>query len=297
MAYWGESLTYNHPLNSGMDPTEPRRVLERLAPTRVERLAKAPTEREKGFLNAVEILWGEGDRADRTVGYMDAMGRLYERYPNDTEVAAFYALSMLSASTATRDLTQRLNVRAGTISLNLFEHNPDHPGAAHYTIHAFDSPVLAPLSAGGRVPLFRDRSRRCPRDSHADAHLHSTRHVGQGLGQQRVRLHRRERVVEAGRTHGSRGPPAGLGPVRRSSARGLQKGEIVDRSDREHGLRRCLPRGRPARRTGPGPGYPHSLAHEGSLRRRDRRMGGSADHGRVAGRRASGDGSERRAYG
>ena len=44
MPYWRESLTYNHPLNSRMDPTEPRRVLERLAPTRVERLAKASTK-------------------------------------------------------------------------------------------------------------------------------------------------------------------------------------------------------------------------------------------------------------
>ena len=61
MAYWGESLSYNHPLFSQMDPAEPRRALERLAPTRAGRLAKAPTEREKGFLNAVEILWGEGD--------------------------------------------------------------------------------------------------------------------------------------------------------------------------------------------------------------------------------------------
>jgi tetratricopeptide (TPR) repeat protein len=117
-----------------------------LAPTRAERLAKAPTEREKGFLNAVEILWGEGDHVDRRVDYRDAMSRLYEQYPNDTEVAAFYALSILSASSATRELTPRLNVRAGTISLNLFEHNPDHPGAAHYTIHAFDNPMLAPLS-------------------------------------------------------------------------------------------------------------------------------------------------------
>ncbi len=146
MAYWGESLAYNHPLVSQMDPADPRAALERLAPTRAERLAKAPTEREKGFLNAVEILWGEGDHVERRVGYMDAMARLYEQYPNDTEVAAFYALSTLSASSATRDLTQRLNVRAGTLSLNLFEHNPDHPGAAHYTIHAFDNPLLAPLS-------------------------------------------------------------------------------------------------------------------------------------------------------
>ena len=146
MAYWGESLAYNHPLVSQMDPADPRRALERLAPTRLERLAKAPTEREKGFLSAVEILWGEGDHVERRVGYRDAMSRLYERYPNDTEVAAFYALSILSASAATRELTPRLNVRAGTISLNLFEHNPDHPGAAHYTIHAFDHPMLAPLS-------------------------------------------------------------------------------------------------------------------------------------------------------
>ena len=77
---------------------------------------------------------------------MDAMGQLYEQYPNDTEVATFYALSLLSASVATGALTQRLNVRAGTITLNLFEQNRDHPGAAHYTIHAFDSPILAPLS-------------------------------------------------------------------------------------------------------------------------------------------------------
>jgi tetratricopeptide (TPR) repeat protein len=146
MAYWGESLAYNHPLNSQMDPRLPRETLERLGSTQAERLAKAPTERERGFLSAVEILWGEGDRAERTVAYMEEMSRLYQQYPNDTEVAAFYSLSVLSASTATRDLTQRLNVRAGTISLNLFEHNPDHPGAAHYTIHAFDNPMLAPLS-------------------------------------------------------------------------------------------------------------------------------------------------------
>ncbi len=146
MAYWGESLAYNHPLVSQMPTANPQSALERLAPTRAERLAKAPTEREKGFLNAVEILWGEGDHVDRRVGYRDAMSRLYQQYPNDTEVAAFYALSILSASAATGDLSQRLNVQAGTITLKLFEQNRNHPGAAHYTIHAFDSPVLAPLS-------------------------------------------------------------------------------------------------------------------------------------------------------
>ncbi len=146
MAYWGESLSYNHPLVSQMDKTEPSRVLERLAPTREERLAKAPTQREKDFLNAVEILWGEGEHVERRIGYMEAMEEMYETYPDDAEVAAFYALSMLSAVAATGDLSQRLNIRAGTIALDLFSENRNHPGAAHYTIHSFDDPLHAPLA-------------------------------------------------------------------------------------------------------------------------------------------------------
>jgi hypothetical protein len=92
MAYWGESLAYNHPLVSQMNADEPRRVLQRLAPTAEERAAKAPTEREKGFLRAVEVLWGEGDHVNRRVGYMESMEQLHEQYTEDYEVAAFYAL-------------------------------------------------------------------------------------------------------------------------------------------------------------------------------------------------------------
>jgi len=146
MAYWGESLAYNHPLISQMDATEPNRVLERLAHTRADRMAKAPTDREKGFLGAVEVLWGEGEHVARRVGYMEAMEQLYEQYPDDSEVAAFYALSTLSAVAATGDLGMRLKVRAGTIALGLFADNPNHPGAPHYAIHSFDDPDHAPLA-------------------------------------------------------------------------------------------------------------------------------------------------------
>ena len=146
MAYWGESLAYNHPLISQMNPDEPRRALQRLAPTKAERMAKAPTEREKGFLGAVEVLWGEGEHVARRVRYMEAMERLHAQYPDDSEVAAFYALSILSAVAATGDLGMRLKVRAGTIALGLFADNPNHPGAPHYAIHSFDDPEHAPLA-------------------------------------------------------------------------------------------------------------------------------------------------------
>ena len=84
MAYWGETLCYNHPLNSQMDPKEPRGVLARLGPDRAARVGKAPTDREKGFVNAVEEFWGEGDSRQRRVSYMNAMERLYNSSPMTT---------------------------------------------------------------------------------------------------------------------------------------------------------------------------------------------------------------------
>ena len=146
MAYWGESLCYNHPLFGEQDGESPRQVLARLAPTRAARLAKAPTQREQGFLGAVEILWGEGDWRDNRVAYMEAMQRLYERYPDDDEVATFTAVATLSGARAMNDRSSRYEMRAGAIALKVFGKNPDHPGAPHYAIHAFDDPTHAPLA-------------------------------------------------------------------------------------------------------------------------------------------------------
>ena len=146
LAYWGETLTYNHPLLPERDLDSPRETLARLGETREERAAKAADERELGFLNAVEELFGEGELAERRIGYMETMRGLHESYPDDDEVAAFYALSLLQAVGPLDDDTFRLSVLAGSIALGVFERNPNHPGAAHYIIHAFDDPVHAPLA-------------------------------------------------------------------------------------------------------------------------------------------------------
>ena len=142
----GETLCYNHPLNSQMDFKEPRAVLARLGPDRASRVAKAPTDREKGFMNAIEDLWGEGDSRQRRLAYMNAMERLYKQFPSDDEVKTFYALSILSGSTAVDDRTGRMNVKAGSLAMEVYKRNPNHPGAVHYIIHAFDDPVHAPLA-------------------------------------------------------------------------------------------------------------------------------------------------------
>jgi tetratricopeptide (TPR) repeat protein len=147
MAYWGETLCYNHPLMGTQDDTKPRAALERLGATREARLAKAPTAREKGLLDAVETLWGEdGDARARKVAYMHAMERLHREYPGDDEIAAFYAVALLSGARALDDDTFRYEMRAGAIGLDIFKRNPKHPGAVHYIIHAFDDPIHAPLA-------------------------------------------------------------------------------------------------------------------------------------------------------
>ena len=146
MAYWGETLCYNHPLMAEQDGKNPRDVLARLGPNTAARLAKAPTPREKGFLQAVEELWGDGDWRKRRVAYMNAMERLYNQFPADDEVKTFYALSLLSGARALDDNTFRYEVKAGALALEVFQRNRKHPGAPHYVIHSFDDPVHAPLS-------------------------------------------------------------------------------------------------------------------------------------------------------
>ena len=131
--------------------------------TPAERLAKAPTPREKGFLQAVEALWAEGDYDERRVAYMQAMERLYRQFPDDHEVATFYALSLLSGSRALGDQSGRLEMQAGAIALRVFGDNPDHPGAPHYAIHAFDDPIHAPLA----LPSARRYAEIAPAVAHA----------------------------------------------------------------------------------------------------------------------------------
>ena len=147
MAYWGETLCYNHPLNAISDDQNPRAVLARLGKDRASRLAKAPTPRERGFLEAVEELWAEGpDWRARRVAYMQAMERLHRQFPDDDEVTTFYALALLSGARALNDDSFRMEMKAGSLALDVFRRNPNHPGAVHYVIHSFDDPVHAPLA-------------------------------------------------------------------------------------------------------------------------------------------------------
>lgn len=175
MAYWGEAMSYNHPLWAEQDTNAAKGALERLAPTRDGRLAKAPMPKEKAFLDAVDILlYGSADKLARDIAYSNAMSRLYERYPADHEVATFYALSLLG-SVRPGDKGFRRQALAASVAEKVFQENPKHPGAAHFVIHAFDDPDHAPLA----LPHARVYAGIAPAAPHA---LHMPSHIFVQLG-------------------------------------------------------------------------------------------------------------------
>src|SRR5262245_25893011 len=146
LAYWGEALSHTggHHFPPEQNMGAARKALVKLGSSRAERLAKAPTERERGYLNAVEVLYGDGDAHERMVKYAEAMGELSARFADDDEAATLHALALMRTATRGRE-SARVDLQAGAIALRVFRHNGQHPGAVHYIVHAFDEPARAPV--------------------------------------------------------------------------------------------------------------------------------------------------------
>ena len=168
MAYWGEAMTKNHPLWMDRDAEGARKILSALGATREARLAKAPTAREKGYLDAVETLFADGEKAERDAAYSEAMRRLHEAFPADLEAQCFYALALLGSCERDRDYA--VYMKGAALAEEVFAKNPLHPGAVHYLIHSYDDPVHAPL---GLRPA-RVYAKIAPAAAHA---LHMPSHI------------------------------------------------------------------------------------------------------------------------
>jgi len=174
LAYWGEAMTYNHPLWNERDAASARAALERLGPTAEARRRKAGTAREKGWIEAVETLYyADSAKARCDTLYSRVMARLSAEAPQDDEAKTLYALSLMGLSQAVRDIPSYM--RAGALAEEVYRRNPAHPGALHYIIHAFDDPIHAPLG------LFAAREYSVIATG-ADHAQHMTTHIFLALG-------------------------------------------------------------------------------------------------------------------
>jgi len=174
MAWWGISMTYYDSLHE--HPSAEEVELARAALASAWK-AKTRNEREAGYISAAEeIFRGYPDvaRVDRDQKYSEAMSELYRSNPGDHEAAAFYSLSLLSL--ARRKANDRtLQMQAAAILEPLLKTLPDHPGVAHYLIHAYDD-------AGQRAPGL-EAARRYAGIAPVLTHpQHMPAHIFAGLG-------------------------------------------------------------------------------------------------------------------
>jgi hypothetical protein len=174
MAHWGIAMSFYHQLWS---PPDPAQVLKGGAELDLALQLRGQTPREKQFIAAAAAYYRDSARLPheaRALAYEKAMGEVARTNPKDTEAQAFYALSLIA--TAPPDDRMHLNQKRAVALLEpIFRDQPDHPGAAHYLIHASDS---AELALNG-LAAARAYSKIAPSAPHA---LHMPSHIFTRLG-------------------------------------------------------------------------------------------------------------------
>jgi tetratricopeptide (TPR) repeat protein len=135
------------------------------------------TQRERDYIDALAAFYrdsGKLDHEKRAAAYAEGMEKVYTKYPDDHEAAVFYALALL-ASEPDHDTTLEHPRKAIAILTKIFEQEPDHPGVAHYLIHAADNPQLAQVG----LPAARHYAQIAPASPHA---VHMPSHIFARLG-------------------------------------------------------------------------------------------------------------------
>jgi tetratricopeptide (TPR) repeat protein len=197
IAHWGVAMSRFHELWSPPGPDDLRTGWTEINEAQRENSA---TVRETEFVGALAAFYRNWDRVPHTVrarAYSDAMAGVARNYPQDIEAQAFYALSLIAIAPPD-DRSHTYQKRAAAILEPIFRDHPDHPGAAHYLIHAYDSTELA---ARGLVAA-RAYSKIAPFVPHA---LHMPSHIFTRLGLWRDSIASNLAAWEAAKHHGDVG--------------------------------------------------------------------------------------------
>jgi tetratricopeptide (TPR) repeat protein len=174
MAFWGVAMTWYHPIWA--PPTRPDLAAGAVAAQKAQELG-AGTDRERGYIAAIGTFyrdWEHRDHNTRATDYKAAMEALAKRFPDDHEATIFYALE-IRGTAPENDPTYAEQKRAAKLLNDLLPLEPQHPGIAHYMIHAFDYPGLAAEA----LPAARAYAKIAPSSPHA---LHMPSHIFTRLG-------------------------------------------------------------------------------------------------------------------
>ena len=169
MAYWGEAMSFYHQL---WDRPTANELVEGAKLIQGAKDAPIKAERERAYIEAAAAFYNSDPAVryeTRRAAYSEAMKRVHERFPQDDEASLFYALSLLSSPDAGKN-DFAITRQAVVIIQDVFARQPNHPGAAHYLIHACDNPVMAAqaLAAAQRYAQIAPAS---PHAVHMPSHI------------------------------------------------------------------------------------------------------------------------------
>jgi len=176
IATWGiAAILMSNPL-AGMGPS-PQAAARAQAAIDEGRKVGAKTQRERDYIEAVAAYyedWANRPERVRQANRAKAFEALAARYPNDDEAQVFYAL-YLASTQSLADQTYATYLKSASILEQQFAKHPDHPGIAHYLIHSYDAPPIAPKG----LPAARRYAGIAPSAPHA---LHMPSHIFTRVG-------------------------------------------------------------------------------------------------------------------
>ena len=172
MAYWGLAVNYlGNSLAAAPPPKDVAAASEALDKART---IGAKTQRERDWIEAIGTYYRDHDTRPldaRLAAYTSAMEGMTRRYPSDFEAWTYYALT-LQASAPRSDKTYTSQLKSAEILERLFKQNPQHPGVAHYLVHAYDYPPLA--DKGIRIAgQYARIAPAAPHARHMPSHIYS----------------------------------------------------------------------------------------------------------------------------
>ena len=199
MGYWGLAASQRP---NPLVPPWPDDNLKRALAAIEKGKAVAATARDRDWLGAIEAAYKDYDKVPNTTRserYEEAMAALAKKYPDDKEAAIFYALALLEAVDHA-DKTYRRQLAAGEILEKVEREQPDHPGLAHYIIHAYD---FEPLAERG-VPSADKYASLAPAAPHAQ---HMPSHIYSMLGRWESSIRSNQNAVVASRDYAAKNFP------------------------------------------------------------------------------------------
>jgi len=160
MAFWGYAYMLGPNYNAGMEPDNYERAYKAIQTAK--KLSRNATKKEQEFIDVMALRYSAEPPEDRNTldeAYSAGLKALYEKYPNDTEISALYAESLMNLHPW--DLNEKdgsekpWTIEIVTLLESLIKLHPRHPGAHHFYIHAVEA-SSRPERSNASAKIFDD---------------------------------------------------------------------------------------------------------------------------------------------